>query len=276
MDVYIEYVLFNNFVVTFLILNISYYILRLEKCWIKIILASFLGAVAALLYPLITISGIMLFVLKMLVGFLICCVGYKEKKIKTLLLYFCTFLLLTALYGGFNLMLYFAIYGSFGNDKNLPTALICLSLFILSYILKQLFLVYYHRKLLNNFIYDIELKNKGKTLRTKAYLDSGNILCDNQSKKPIIVINYRTFLKLFKKYPVVNLLTGKTDNLQDGHYIQVGTAVKKGNMLVFCIEQVTISINGEKKVIESPMLGLSRTGFKGLNCDILLNPKLIV
>ena len=275
MVVYIEYVLINNFLVSLMLLISTNMCLKQKNAKIRNIIAGLFGAIMALIYPLCNFVGLLLLLLKCIVGFLICAIAYKTKSLKKLFVFFVLFMFLTAMYGGINMMFYFAIYGDFSFTKTLPLPIILFSVFFITYFLKQIVFVLYKKKQISQFLYVIEINNNNNKLTTNAYLDSGNVLCDPQNNKPIIVINHKVFNKLFEGFSPVKLATKKVDELKNAHYIKVSTVTSNGEMLVFDVDSIILNLPNGKKEIKTPSLGLTNTSFKHLCCDMLLNPKLI-
>lgn len=229
----------------------------------------------AIVYPLVNLKGLFLLMAKVFSGFLICCIAYKTKRIKKLLVFFIFFMFLTALYGGINLMIYYSIYGDFAFTKNLPTPIILFSIFVVSYFIKQMYFVLYKKKQLSKFIYEIVIKHNGNQVKANAYLDSGNVLSDPKTNAPIIVVNYKIFNKLFKDFSPVKLATKNISELPSAHYIKVSTVTTNGEMLVFCVDSFEISMPQQNIVLKNATLGLTKSNFKNLSCDLLLNPKLM-
>lgn len=275
MIVYIEYVLLNNFLVTLMLLVSTNILLKQKSNKLRVILACLLGAGMAIVYPICNLSGIVLLLLKTMVGFLISATAFKNCGLKKLFVNFVIFMFLTALYGGINLMIYFAVYGDFSQSKTLPLPIILFSIFTITYFVKQISMHIYNKKKIAEFIYEIELVNNNKKVKTNAYLDSGNVLCDPETNTPIVVINFKIFNKLFNDFSPMKLMKKQIDNLKNGHYIKVSTVTTNGEMLVFSIDNLILKMPNGDKTIVSPMLGLTQTSFKHLCCDMLLNPKLI-
>ena len=275
MIVYIEYVLINNFLVSFMLIFSTNMCLKQKNSKIRNIIACVFGAAMALIYPLCNFAGIFLLFLKCVVGFLICAIAYKTNSLKKLFIFYILFMFLTAMYGGINMMIYFAIYGDFSFTKTLPLPIILFSVFLITYFLKQIIFVFYKKKQISQFFYVIEIINNNNKLITNAYLDSGNVLCAPQNNKPIIVINYKIFNKLFEGFSPLKLATKKVDELKNARYIKVSTVTSNGEMLVFDVDSIILNLPNGKKEIKTPSLGLTNTSFKHLCCDTLLNPKLI-
>lgn len=275
MVVYIEYVLLNNLLVTFMLLFCTNVLLKEKNNKKRVLFACVFGAGMALVYPLIGLSGVLNLLLKLLIGFLISVIGYGGKTLKKQFAHYTIYMFLTAMYGGVNLMIYYSIYGDFSCTKTLPLPIIIFSVFVISYFIKQIYKVLYQKKQLSKFVYNIEICENNNKVETTGYLDSGNILCDPKTNLPIIIINHKLFNRLFKDFSPINLLTNQIQNLKNAHYIEVGTVTTNAKMLVFCVDKITLKMPQGNKDICSPVLGLSQNSFKHLCCDVLLNAKLI-
>jgi stage II sporulation protein GA (sporulation sigma-E factor processing peptidase) len=127
-------------------------------------------------------------------------------------------------------------------------------------------------------LFKICIRNKGDIYQTIGFLDSGNRLVDEISKKPVVIINYKTFNKLFKNINVVDLIMGRLENLplKNCRYITIGTVSdSKGKVLVFESDELEIFLEDGKNIIKNVMLGLASTkSNKFENFDVLLNPLL--
>lgn len=275
MIVYIEDTLIENFLITYLIINIIYSFINEDKSKIRQVIASVFSAVVALIYPLLKLNNILMFLIKIFIGYIITLIAYKTTSMKKQTFFYCMFLFITAIYGGVTLMIYFCVYGNFESSQKLPSILIIFSMFVITYFLKQCTLRLYKKKQINNFLYDIVLTNDDVKIKTKAYLDSGNILNDPVENKPIVLVNYKVFSKLNKNYSIEDMLRQNVSNLKKGHYIKVKTATGTDNILAFRIDSLEILKDNSKIVLSEPIFALSKVKLSGLDCDIVLNPKLL-
>ncbi len=269
MTVYIEDVLLENFLVTYLVLFMVYALLGNKSSNFRHILASILGAFVALLYPLININSALLILLKCGVGYVICLVASNE-NLKKQILFYILFLLITAIYGGVNLMISYSIYGNFDTQK-LPTLVIVAVLSIVTYLLKQCQMVIYKKKNILNLVYEVVIKNNGIVVKTRAYLDTGNVLTDPSNNRPVALMSFKVFQKLCKDYRVSNFLTQSTNGLKNGHYIKVKTATGVNSMLVFDVDFLEIKNSKQNICIQNPVFALSKVKITGFNCDVILN-----
>ncbi len=276
MIVYIEDTLIENFLITYIILCIIFSFIKEEKHKIRMILASIFGAVVALLYPIINLNSFFILILKICMGYIITLIAYKNASLKKQIFFFVMFMFITAVYGGINLMLYYCLYGNFESSKKLPTVLILISVSVVTYLIKQCEQVIYKKKTLNNFIYDVVINLNSTTIKTKGYLDSGNILCDTITNKPVVLVNFKMFSKINKDFLLQNLITKNTNGLKNGHYINVKTATSNDSLLAFCVDSLQIVQKDKTITILNPTFALTKVKISGLDCDVVLNPKLIM
>lgn len=265
MEVYIEEVLLNNFIITTLLLFFSGKLTSI-KTGKRIILGGILGAITTILFPLINLSTILLTILKMFLGILIVLVSFSKLRLKTFLFVFITFLGLTALFGGVVIAINYCFPSTY-----LPLGLITLIIIFISYLLMLWIKNLYKKKAYNNFVFKIEISVGENCYETSAYLDTGNTLVDPETQKPVIVIGPKCLKKLYSNVELTDILLGKISVLNDARYIKIGTAITGGKMLIFRLDKVKILDNGTE--IADIYAGLSYSNFnKNFNCEILLNP----
>lgn len=261
---YIEYVLIENFIINFFIISSVCRLLN-EKNRFGI-LGALLGSLVSILYPLFNLTMLMDVLLKVCTGIMITTLCFPCKKVKETLMSLFIFLVFTFAFGGVvefgkQMLGYMTIMG------------ILLSSLILFVILKIGITYVNRKKILNNFSAKVYIIDKGRKIEERGYFDSGNLLYDPITQKPICLITYQVFSKLYEK-DLISLFMSKIDEkgLKNGHYINVNSAVKGGKMLVFSVEKMIIK-NGEiEKSYENVCLGLSFSGFdKAMHSAVLLH-----
>lgn len=122
---------------------------------------------------------------------------------------------------------------------------------------------------ISRFLYDIKIIKNNKKIKIKAFLDTGNMLVDNVSNKPVLIVNYSVLSSLLPDFDIGHLLSR---NCENGYYIKYNTVSGCGEMFVFCPDKA-ILIDGKKEKEIDVVLGLSLKGF-GNNSEFsaLLNP----
>ena len=115
----------------------------------------------------------------------------------------------------------------------------------------------------------------GQTLDEKAYLDTGNVLFDSISQKPVILISPKVFEKLVGQNCYEFMLKNQNpkDVLKNCHYIPASTSLSQNKMLVFEIDKLQILIkNNQVKEYDSQFVGLSYANFeKAFEAGLLLH-----
>ncbi len=156
------------------------------------------------------------------------------------------------------------------NLSNIESILSILIVWCFSFILIKAIKSLIQQFKIKQFVYDLEIKNKGKKIKLKAYLDTGNMLVDNVSNKPVIIINFLTYNKLLGKFCFKDLFFDSDKN--KGYHIEYKTVSGKSKMFVFKPDDVFL-ISGTKKQELDVVLGVTLKGFGDkANFDALLNP----
>jgi stage II sporulation protein GA (sporulation sigma-E factor processing peptidase) len=283
MEIIIEYVLIDNLVIDFLILYLSCKILKQKIVYWRLILSAVIGAGCALIIPIINLPEYLMIILKLILGIVMVLICLPCSTFKKSFISFLTFLMMTGCMGGVCFLIIFMLSGNMSFNFNIsysykiPVGAIVFVCALVAGIISQLIKLIYRKKALNNFIYEITLVDKGKEIRSSAYLDSGNTLIDPVTNKPVIIINYSLFNKLYN-LPLEKILTKKIkeEDIKKSHYITFNTIGKKSDMLVFEIDKMAINSQNQEKQFDNVLLGLS---FSKLNntfsCEALLNPQFI-
>ena len=121
-----------------------------------------------------------------------------------------------------------------------------------------------------NFCFEIQIKHKGKNVQCRAFLDSGNLLVDPNTNKPVNLVNFKIFSKLFgDDVSLEKLLGGKVRECGiNAYYIPFNTLNHEAKILVFEVEELNINGRAEKNV----EFGLSYKNFgQAFGSDVILN-----
>ena len=142
MEVYIEYVILDNFIINTLIILLVNSTLHQKISKFKVILASCIGTIFAIFMPFISVSNIFLFVLKLMVG-LIMVMCFARFNIKDISISYVLFLSYTFLMGG---MCYFVLdmcnitttsSGILVYSFDIPVSIIILMVYVYYLLLKK-------------------------------------------------------------------------------------------------------------------------------------------
>ena len=277
MEVYIEFVILDNLIINYLLLNIVNLTLKLKAKKSLMLLSSCVGMIVTIFLPLLKINNILLFFIKIMLGLIMVVIIKKYKNFSTYCLSFLLFITYTFVLGGmcFGFMFMLNENTSFSgvilNNFEIPVSLFIL--LGLAYLKLMLFIIKSVKQkfAFSTFYYDVKVTNNRNIVHLNGFLDSGNhIECDNGG---VMVINYSSFLKLFPNINYEKLIMGNLENcgLKNARFIKVGSAVNYSKMLVFNVDELEVSANGKMLKLTNAKLGLSKSKFNN-NFDCLLSP----
>lgn len=256
MQVYIEYVVANNLVINALVLVLTLRFCRWKIDKLAVFFSSAIGTVYAVFLPLADFLNV--FVFKIALSAVMIAVVAGRCTIKKYCVLYAVFLGLTFALGGITQGLQNIF--SFGVDTNASLvpfyvgagglALVCAEKLLYKYI------VLARRK--NLYVSQIEIAANGKTIKCKAYFDSGNKLY--YKNKPAVIVDKSLALEFYGK--------DGYDNIQKDTY--VGTVAGQKKVKVFPLEY--LSVEGTQDKIYGVMAAVS-THLSGdykvvLHCDL--------
>lgn len=261
---YIEYVIVENFIINFFIISCTQKILK-EKSKLTL-LGLFLGTAISVLYPLFNLTLWTNLLIKITTSILITSLCFKIKTLKSFALSYLLFLGVTFMFGGSVEMLK-QLLGS-------ATILIVLSSGFAVYILSIFVIkVLNRKKILDSFSARVTIVCGEKIIEEKGYFDSGNLLYDPITSKPICLITQKVFQKIYDEN-LLAIFLKKIDikKLKNGHYIKINTAFKGGEMLIFDIDRLLVKSSYGEKKFDNISLGLSFSEFeKAMHAAVLLH-----
>ncbi len=260
MTVYIEYVIIDNVIIDYLLLKSALLISGERYKKGRLLLVAFLGAIIALVYPLIEHVAIISTITKILSGVLLCALATAYRSKRSLYVSTIMFFLLTFLTGGAII----GIYNLLGIDYQAEAcvAVIFLPAYAVISAVTSAVKGMYKNKEVRAFVYKTDLVFDKKTVTVNGFLDTGNALFDNGS--PVVVCNKRLFFALLGdkllSTPVkkisVNTVNGQTKNLS------------------FKLDKIVIYIGQKVNINNNVTIALS-SRYIGDGYDIILHPSLV-
>ncbi len=257
MTIYIDLVIFINFMFDFdLLLSLNMLLKRRTKIW-KIVIGSLIGSLS-LLTLFLNLNSLMLFIFKFLISVVMILVTFKNNSRQEFIDNMVYLYLLSIILGGTLYLLndHFSYKSSglifINKDYNINLIIIL--------IITPLLLIGYNiqlKKFQLNYskYYKLDILLSGKIINLTAFLDTGNKLIDPITKKPIIIINQ-------------NVLS---DNY---HYFFVPYTTINGSSILKCIKPDYIVI--DNKVIKNVLVGISEQPIKIPGVDCILNERIFV
>lgn len=266
MEVYIEDAILQNLFVDYMILSISEFAINKHSKWYKLFFVALFGAIFAVVLSLFQIKIEFLIPIKIFLAIIIALLMVKEENIKKYLLFIFVFLSITFIMGG-GIVAFQNLF-----DKNLSGLETTFILFVLYLILKNIFKQFYVKKKIDSFYYDLVLSSDDKKCKITAYLDSGNLLIDEQTGLSILVIDFATFEKLYQnKISVIDFLQQKLDKKINGKYIEYKTVGGKAKMFVCKIDNVALSTGKNFNVLIGVGKGVCNEDYQGLLSPLAIN-----
>lgn len=175
MEIYIEYALIENFLYDSVLLWLAYRAAKVKtKAW-KLCLSAGIGAVFAVIYPLLALPMWAGILCKIAVGALLCLLpfpslrarGQTKRYLSTTVLFF------TFSFGFGGALL--GVYGQLSSGKKMPSWWVWLGFALLTaggmYLIKTL----YAKRRIHGACYDCTIYAKERSISTLGFYDSGNL-----------------------------------------------------------------------------------------------------
>lgn len=179
MEIYIEYVLIENFLYDFTLLWLAFRAARVKVSGWKLSLSACFGAVFAAVFPLLRIPLALGALVKIAMGALLCILVFERISTrKQWGKYLLTVILFFAFSFGFGGTL-LVVYGPLSMGGKVPSGLVFLGFTILSAVGVWLVKRLYARRVLFRRVYPCTLCIGEKRIHTEGFYDSGNFAMKN-------------------------------------------------------------------------------------------------
>ena len=246
MKVYIEFALIENFCMDFALFTCAKVAVKNPSSYLRIALASAIGAAFAVSFPLFNLSGIWAVAVKILSGVALSAIAGKFQSFKGFIKFTATFTAATFISGG-ALVAVFSLTGVSYTDgggyilSSIPVGIPLFAVICLSLAIKKI-----AAKWVNTKVVEVRCKIYlgGKYVPTNAFFDSGNKVYFGG--KPVSVAPRHIALQL------VDISLIKT-------FAKVHTVAGEGELPVFTADKIEIDDGKEIKVIRSVLIGISPT-----------------
>ena len=205
MKIYLDLVMILNFAIDFILLLTVSVVLKRNVKITRIMLGAFIGGIS-ILFLFFNVNSILLFLFKLIISVLMILTTFGYKTLKYTLVNILYLYMSSIILGGFlyllNLEFSYKHIGMIFFNKGLSINFMFLIIFspIILYIyIKQTKNLRYTY---SNY-YNIEIINKNKKYKYTAYMDSGNVLVDTLTNKPVILIDKRKLLFNIKEFRLI-------------------------------------------------------------------------
>lgn len=204
MTIYLDIILCENLLMNYIILFATYVIIKpkTKHPQIRMILSSLLGSIYAIIIYLNILSIYTNLLAKITLSVVMVYIAFAPPNIKQLLKQILIFYLVSFIFGGCTFALIYFITPENVEMKNgvfvgIYPIKVGLIAGIIAFIITQIAFKINKSKLNNkNTFIEIELYNKNKMTKARALLDSGNMLKEPISQKPVIVVEKAILSKI--------------------------------------------------------------------------------
>lgn len=218
MTIYLDIVFFENLILNYIIILSTAIISKSHIYLGRIIIASSIGGIFAILNYIANLNLLTSFVLKILISILIIIIAFRNYNYNSIIKQLIFFYLVSFTFGGIAFMLLFFIdphkiimKGNYfvGTYPIKVTILSAVIGFIIINIVTQLIKARLNKK---SMIYELEIFYEGKSKKIKTMLDTGNLLKEPISNADVIIVEKESLIGVLDEDIIKNIsqiLNGK-------------------------------------------------------------------
>lgn len=294
--IYAEYLLLENMLINYILLHLTKKFTKTEANNIRVLLASFIGAIYSLVIFFPSLKFMTKFIIKISVSILIIIVGFNPSKLKKFIRLISTFYVMAFIFAGASLALFYLAQAETyaGNGifyiKDFPVKLLALAIFV-SYTLIKTVWGYIHTFLAKGKTFiPIVVGLNSKSVEIVGLLDTGNMLRDPVTKTPVIIIQFNAIKELlpeqvqdiFKRYKENDLETISAimvENMTNIKFrlIPYKSLGKENGMLIGFKPDKVIVKDDEDKIFCDIIVGIyNNTLSNDHNYVALLHPEMFI
>ncbi len=218
MYIVVEYLLLENFLVNYLILYINAHLVKINRRNIRLVSSALISSLYSLIYFYPSLECLIGIIPKLLFSMLIVIIAYKFVNIKIFIKELLGFYIVTFIYGGATLGVFYSsksIIASLNTPINalggFPLKYLILGALVSTIIGKSIFTYFNEKIIRENYITDVTLVINSNKVELKALLDTGHSLKDPFSGKSIFVVEYN-MLKTYLPPAIEYLIKASNEN----------------------------------------------------------------
>lgn len=225
MTIYLDIILCENLLMNYIILFATYVIIKPKTKYpqIRMILSSLLGSIYAIIVYLNILSIYTNLLAKITLSVVMVYIAFAPPNVKQLLKQILIFYLVSFIFGGCTFALIYFLKPENVEMKNgvfvgMYPIRVGLIAGVIAFIITQIAFKINKSKLNNkNTFIEIELYNKNKMTKARALVDSGNMLKEPISQKPVIVVEKTTLSKIIPEEALdyIEKIVGGDDQEKD-------------------------------------------------------------
>lgn len=211
MTIYIDVVFLENLVMNSIILIASGIILKKKLKWIRILLASSLGAVYTIIGYISVLEIYSNLVLKVILSILIIYIAFNPQTVKQLWKDVLIFYLTSFVFGGVAFALIYVVKPQDILMKNglflgtYPLKTVLLAAIVAFIIIIAAFAIVKTKFSKKDMFCEVEVELNNKKIKTRAMIDTGNLLKEPITNTPVIVLEHTLLYECVPKEILDNL-----------------------------------------------------------------------
>lgn len=211
MTIYIDIVLIENLLMNYIILFTTSLILKIKVNHVRLILAGIIGAIYSVFAYMGILQGKASIILKFILSIVIVYVAFYPQTLKKLWKDLLLFYLTSFVFGGAAFALIYIVKPQDIIMKNglflgtYPLKTVILGAIVAFVVSVTAFAVVKNKFGKKQLICEIEIKLNGKIIKTKAMIDSGNLLKEPITNNPVIVVERMLLYECMPKEILNNL-----------------------------------------------------------------------
>ena len=273
MTIYLDVIFLENIVINYIMLYVTGIISKAQIKQKRLILGALIGAVYSIIYYLFRLKIYSSFIIKIILSIVIIYVSFKSNNYKDLLKKILLFYLSSFVFGGAAIAIIYMV-----NSQNIT---IQNGVLVGSYTLRTVligivvayFTIIFAFKIIKiskkDLICDIEFTLNNKIIRTKALIDTGNLLKEPITNLPVIVMEHTLLYDVMPKEILNNveeILGGDFSKIPEHMKEEYSSKLKvipfsslgkqNGMLLGIRAENLIINLNEEKRKIDKVVVGI--------------------
>ena len=211
MTIYIDVVFLENLVMNSIILIASGIILKKKLKWIRILLASSLGAIYTIIGYISVLQIYSNLVLKVILSILIIYIAFNPQTVKQLWKDVLIFYLTSFVFGGVAFALIYVVKPQDILMKNglflgtYPLKTVLLAAIVAFIIIIAAFAIVKTKFSKKDMFCEVEVELNNKKIKTRAMIDTGNLLKEPITNTPVIVLEHTLLYECVPKEILDNL-----------------------------------------------------------------------
>ncbi len=275
MTIYIDVVLIENLIMNYIIIYATAIVLKNKKTHLRFFLASMLGAIYTIIAYMPILEIYSNIILKILLSIIIVYIAYNPQTVKKMWKDLVIFYLVSFVFGGVAFSLIYIVKpqdilmknGLFLGTYPLKTIILgTIVAFILIILTVKIIKTKISKK---DMFCNIEIKLNGTIIKTKAMVDTGNLLKEPITNTPVVIVEHTLLYNCMPKEilnNIENILGGDTKNIPENIKEQYVSKLKlipfsslgKRNGMLIGIRPEYIKIENEdnQTEIENVIIGI--------------------